>query len=234
MEELHNQQTTVAKLQAQIDELSDFVENAALPLHKVDKNGIIIWANQAELDAMGYMREEYIGRKISDFHLDKDVIEDILQRLISNEVVNNYPARLGCKNGSVKHVLISSSVYRKNGEFMHTRCFTRDVSAMVIEAERKSALLSQWEETELVAKIAKDIIASLNDAIISKDLNGIVTSWNLAAEKTFGYTKAEIVGKPLAVLMPIDRLHEERLIFERLRNGEDVTHFETKRVTKRR
>ncbi|RZM21390.1 MAG: PAS domain S-box protein, partial [Pedobacter sp.] len=220
------------RLQLPLEELVDFVENASIPLHWVDKNGIIIWANQAELEALGYSQDEYVGLPISKFHADEPVIHDILARLTNNETLVNYQARLKCKDGSIKHVLINSNVFRKGDEFIHTRCFTRDISDMVQEADRREELLRRLEDSEEKLKISADIIASSYDAIISKDLNNIVTSWNTSAERTFGYSAEEMIGKPLSILLPIDRLAEEQEIFDRLSAGEIVQHFETQRVTK--
>ena len=76
------------------------------------------------------------------------------------------------------------------------------------------------------------IIASSDDAIISKDLNGIIQSWNQSAERIFGYTAEEIVGKPITTLFPPDRLDEEPQILARLKRGERVDHFETIRIRK--
>src|SRR3954463_15235039 len=73
------------------------------------------------------------------------------------------------------------------------------------------------------------IINSSDDAIITKDLNGIVTSWNQSAERMFGYTAEEMIGKPILRLIPDDRKEEEPAILRRLRNGDRVDHFETKR-----
>src|SRR5689334_6406044 len=76
------------------------------------------------------------------------------------------------------------------------------------------------------------IIDSSDDAIVSKDLHGIVRSWNRSAERIFGYTAAEIIGKSITVLFPPDRLDEEPRILERLQRGERVDHFETLRLRK--
>lgn len=78
------------------------------------------------------------------------------------------------------------------------------------------------------------IVDSSDDAIISKTLEGIITSWNDAAERIFGYTATEAIGQPITMLIPPDRLQEEPLIVERIRRGERVDHFETKRITKDR
>lgn len=76
------------------------------------------------------------------------------------------------------------------------------------------------------------IVESSDDAIISKDLSGIIQSWNSAAERIFGYTKAEAVGRSITMLIPKDRLPEETLILEKVRRGERVDHFETVRMHK--
>jgi PAS domain S-box-containing protein len=87
-------------------------------------------------------------------------------------------------------------------------------------------------EGERAALLLSAIIDSSDDAIISKDLNGIVTSWNKSAERLFGYTAAEMVGQPITILIPIDRQDEEPRILSRLRRGERVDHFQTVRKRK--
>ena len=110
-------------------ELADFFENATVGLHWVGADGTILRANLAELELLGYSREEYVGRPIADFHADEATICDILNRLQTGEELHDYPARLKCKDGSIKDVLIDSSVLFRDEEFVHTRCFTRDVTA---------------------------------------------------------------------------------------------------------
>jgi PAS domain S-box-containing protein len=130
------------KLRRSEQELADFFENATVGLHWVGPNGTILRANRAELDMLGYSREEYVGRPIADFHADEDVICDILKRLKAGEKLDEYPARLRCKDGAIKDVLIDSSVLWKDGKFVHTRCFTRDVT----ERMRAEAALLHSEE----------------------------------------------------------------------------------------
>lgn len=79
---------------------------------------------------------------------------------------------------------------------------------------------------------AAAIVNSSDAAIISKDLNGIITSWNRGAEQTFGYTAQEAIGRPVTLLMPPDRLDEEPGILERIRRGERIDHYETVRRRK--
>jgi PAS domain S-box-containing protein len=116
------------EVRAREHDLQDFLENASLGVHAVGPAGIILWANQAELDLLGYTREEYIGQPIDRFHADSSVIEDILHRLRNRETLRNYEARLRCKDGSIRHVLISSNVRWDGRGFVHTRCFTRDIT----------------------------------------------------------------------------------------------------------
>lgn len=123
-------------------ELSDFFENAAVGLHWVGPDGTILRVNQAELDMLGYSRDEYIGHQITEFHVDQPVIEDILQCLTAGEELHDYEARLRCKDGTIKHVLIDSNVLWEDGEFVHTRCFTRDIS----ERKQAESQLRQSEE----------------------------------------------------------------------------------------
>jgi PAS domain S-box-containing protein len=84
---------------------------------------------------------------------------------------------------------------------------------------------------ELQARLAA-IVATSDDAIVSKDLNGVVLSWNSAAERIFGYSPDEIIGKPILILLPPERQDEETTILSKIRRGERVDHFETIRVRK--
>ena len=69
------------------------------------------------------------------------------------------------------------------------------------------------------------IIESSEDAILAKDLNGIITSWNKGAERIFGYSADEVMGKPVSVLIPPDRPNEEPTILEQLRKGQRIEHY---------
>ena len=84
----------------------------------------------------------------------------------------------------------------------------------------------------LRAHRSEAIVESSDDAIISKTLTGIITSWNPAAERLFGYTAAEIIGRPISILMPPERHDDMESILNRVRKGERVDHFETVRISK--
>jgi len=209
---------TAEKIRSREADLRDFVENASVGLHRLSPDGIILWANRTELDLLGYTGDEYVGHSIAQFHVDASVSEDILTRLGRGENVRNCRARMRCKDGSIRRVLINSSGYFEDGKFVHSRCFTRDITEHKW-AQDADALLSA-------------IVDSSDDAIISKDLNGVITSWNKSAERLFGYMPSEAVGRPITMLIPPDRLDEEPKILDRLKHGERVDHFETIRVRK--
>jgi PAS domain S-box-containing protein len=111
-------------------DLEDFFENSAVGLHIVSGNGIILRANQAELELLGYSPQEYIGRHITEFHADQAVIADILRRLSCGERLDRYPAKLLAKDRSIRHVLITSNSRFDDGKFVNTRCFTIDVTGL--------------------------------------------------------------------------------------------------------
>jgi PAS domain S-box-containing protein len=327
----------------------DFFENGAVALHLVSADGVILHANKAELDLVGYPAEEYVGRHIAEFYPDHEVIEDILGRLGRGEKIVRYPARVRASDGSIKHVEITSSGHFRDGKLINTRCFTVDVSDLELtrsELRRKDSTYHQILDALPVAiyttdadgtityynraaadlagrepEIGKDkwcvtfklftpdskelphdqcpmaialkenrpvynqraiaqrpdgsffpfqpyptpirdetgnligavnmlldlterhraeevrnhlsaIVESSFDAIVSKDLNTIIKSWNHGAERLFGYTAEEAIGQSVTMLIPDDHQDEEPRIIERIRRGERVESYETIRQRK--
>ena len=186
-------------VQATKDELADFIENAAVGLHCVDRDGYILWANKAELDLVGYTSEECVGHHITEFHADPEVIHDILQRLLNGETLRNYEARLRCKDGKIKHVLIDSNGLWKDGEFVHTRCFTRDVT------ERRRAEEAVRKSREYV----ENIIGSMIDMLVVVAPDGTIRTVNEATCDVLGYTQEELVGRPATLLFSEEEEEEE-------------------------
>ncbi|HJQ27210.1 MAG TPA: GAF domain-containing protein [Blastocatellia bacterium] len=174
-------------------DLTDFIENAAVGIHWVAGDGTIIWANQAELDLLGYTREEYIGHHIAEFHADEETIGDMLRRLSNKETLHSYEARLRCKDGSIRHVLISSNVRWDGERFIHTRCFTRDIT------ERKLAEQAH-RESEQRYRIMADI--------------GIALTTNQTLKEMLRDCAAAIVDHLGAAFARIWTLNEEENVLE--------------------
>jgi PAS domain S-box-containing protein len=99
--------------------------------------------------------------------------------------------------------------------------------ALALEAE-----IAQRRQAEQVASRLASIVEWAEDAIASKDLNGILTSWNASAERMFGYKAAEIIGKPVTTIIPPELRKDEDMILAKIRSGERIEHFETVRVAK--
>ncbi len=327
----------------------DFFENGPVALHVVGADGTILHVNKAELQLLGYTQEEYVGRHVAAFHVDKDVIDGILARLGRGERIDRVAARLKARDGSIKNVEITSSPHLVDGKFVHSRCFSVDVTELTrakTELDRRDQNFRQILDSLPVAvyttdaagninyynqaaadfagrepEIGKDewcvthrlftpdgqpiphdecpmatalrenrsirdveavaqrpdgtlvpflpfptpvrdaegnliggvntlvdlseirrmdaaaqhlsaIVESSFDAIVSKDLNGLITSWNGGAERLFGYSSEEALGQPVTMLIPPDKQDEEPRILERIRRGERVASFETIRRRK--
>jgi len=375
------------------EELRDFLDHALDGMHWVAGDGTILWANAAELELLGYTAAEYIGHHIAEFHVDRPVIDDLLARLWRNETLHHYEARMRCKDGSIRHVQINTSVLWRDGKFVHTRCVTRDITQQkCVEAERERLLRQLTLERSVIGILAERrpfptvtadvlrtmvesgswtvgafwlvddgnrslrcvdfwcapgtkvatfeggtrdtsfgagvglpgriwqsnapcwiehladddnfprfpiaqqiglqsaigvpvrargrvvgvleffsedarprdedivhlfesvavqighfverrdidevrdrlaaIVDSSDDAIVSKTLDGVITSWNRGAEAMFGYAADEVIGRSIYLIVPPDRHHEEENVLARLRRGEKIDHYETERLAR--
>ena len=108
----------------------------------------------------------------------------------------------------------------------------RDDAGTLIGAVNTLVDITERKRAELIAQRLAAIVESSDDAIVSKDLNGIIATWNAGAERLFGYTTEEAIGKPITMLIPPDRHDEEPEILRRIRRGERVDHYDTVRRRK--
>jgi PAS domain S-box-containing protein len=132
--------------------LQDCFENAPIGLQWISQDGLILWANQSQLEMLGYSKDEYIGHHVAEFHSDRDLIDNILKQLASQGNLHNCEAVLKCKDGSNRYVQINSNVLRENNRFLYTRCFVNDITDLK-EAERKIQLSE--ERLQLALEISE-------------------------------------------------------------------------------
>jgi PAS domain S-box-containing protein len=209
---------TEQTLRASEEELNDFFENANVGLHWLDPEGIVLRANRAELSMLGYPADEYIGQPVLDFHVDRAAAANLLERVRRGETLHNEPARLRCRDGTIRHVLISSSARWDHGRLLHSRWVTLDVTERRQADEARALLAAVVESTE--------------DAVITKTLEGVILSWNAGARAMLGYEASEVVGRSVNVIIPENRRDEELMILDRVRRAERVEPFETQRVAR--
>lgn len=152
------------------DDVEDLFENGAVGLHFVAPDGTILRANRAELELLGYRADEYIGHNIGEFHADQDVLADILTRLKAGEAIDKRVARLIARDGQIRHVQISSSGCFRDGKFVHSRCFTIDVTE-----QKRLADASREQE-----RLAHQLLQALPTAIYTTDAQGRITFYNEA------------------------------------------------------
>ncbi|MDO9419267.1 MAG: ATP-binding protein [Herminiimonas sp.] len=193
-DEIRKRKQAEAALVARDREFIDFVENAAVGLHQVGFDGTILWANKAELDLLGYTPEEYIGRNITEFHADASTIDDILCRLTAGDTILDYPARLKCKDGRVKHVLIHSNGRFENGKLIYTRCFTRDVTDKIIREQ----VLSERNNLLLQAPVATALLIGPEFTFeLANDMYKHIVGRNELEGKSYLEVFPELRGTPL-------------------------------------
>jgi len=126
-------------------DLSDFLENAVIGLHRIDADGIVSWANRAELEMLGYEPDEYIGRPVADFVVQPGQAASLLARVKAGETLRDEHVQMRCKDGSTKDMVINSSPLIIDGKFVCTRSSMHDVTEQwTIEGHLRNEA-ERWE-----------------------------------------------------------------------------------------
>jgi PAS domain S-box-containing protein len=186
--------------------------------HTLDRR-IVYWNRGAE-SIYGYAPDEVIGQPSSILlPPGQNELPGVSERMRRGEQVEHYETKRLRKDGAVIDVSVAvSPISTRDGEVVGVSVVARDIS------ERK-----RMEEALL--RLAA-IVDSSDDAIIGKTMDTTIVSWNRGAEQIYGYTAAEVIGRPISVLLPPGSDDEVPAIMERLRRGEKVDHYETKRQRK--
>jgi PAS domain S-box-containing protein len=186
-----------------------------------DLNGVIRTWNRSAERVFGYTAEETVGKSIMLLIPPgrHDEETELLSRLRRGESVDHFETVRRRKDGSLLDVSLTISPIK-------------DSQGNVIGASKIAHDITERRSAESSTRLLGAIVDSSDDAIISKTLDGNITSWNKSAERLLGYTAEEAIGQSIMMIIPADRVEEEPKIVERLKRGERVDHFETVRRRK--
>jgi PAS domain S-box-containing protein len=184
-------------------------------------DGVITSWNRGAEQIFGYTAAEVVGQHISlitpeDRRAEDD---DVRARLRRNERIGRFESVRRTRDGRLVPVSLTVSA-------------VRDVRGAIIGAWNVARDLTERQSTEELRAWLAAVVDSSDDAIVSKTLDGVITSWNRGAERIFGYSAAEAVGRHISLIIPEDRRAEEDDVLARLRRGDRVDHFETVRRTR--
>ena len=184
-------------------------------------DGIVTSWNPAATRIFGYLPEEIVGQPILKLippHLHHQE-PFILGKLRAGEQIAHFETERVRKDGGKIFVSLTISP-------------VRDKQGTVIGVSKIARDITEQRRMDMARSRLAAIVESADDAILSKDLDGIITSWNRAAERTFGYTEKEMIGTSILVLVPQELHPEEQVILGKIRRGEPIEHYETIRLTK--
>jgi PAS domain S-box-containing protein len=204
------------------ERLRSAFEYAAIGMTLVDLDGRWFQVNQALCDITGYNADELLATSLEAITHPDDIESDrtSLQQLLAGEL-RSYQAESRCfhKHGHLIWVLLSISLVRDTqGQPLYFLVQIQDITT------RKQA-------DEVRSRLAA-IVDSTDDAIVGTALDGTIQSWNVGAQRMYGYSAEEAIGRSFAILVPPDLRPEAQLIHERLRRGERITQYESVRVRK--
>lgn len=192
-----------------LSRLEDLFFNAPVSLHVVGPDGVIQHANRSELELLGYDRDPsaYVGHSITEFHADRTVIDDMLERLLGDRPLANHSARLIDAAGDVRPVVIDSNSRMEDGRFVNTRCFTRPAGSESLPHRPGPGPVSSFATT---AGEPRDRLLQLEDffdnarvGVIVLDADGRVERANAAALGLAGRAEpaSSVLGQPLERVM---------------------------------
>jgi PAS domain S-box-containing protein len=230
---LQNAQSILAARRRAEEELRQHSEWMRITLASIgdavittDADGRVTFMNAIAQDLTAWPQHEALGRALDE------VLRIVHEE--TREPVEN-PAAAVLRSGSPVRLANHTMLISRSGAehpISDSAAPIRDTAGNTVGAVLVFRDVSESKNAEMARAHLAAIIASSQDAIVSKTLDGIILSWNQGAERLFGYPASEAIGRPIAMLIPPDRQSEEDQILSRIRRGERIEHFETVRVTK--
>ncbi|MGJ8670630.1 MAG: PAS domain S-box protein [Oceanococcus sp.] len=195
------------------------IEASLDPLVTISPEGKITDVNEATIQVTGVARDDLIGTEFTGYFTEPQKAREGYLLVLDKGFVADYPLTIRHSDGKLTEVLYNASVYKDpSGQVRGVFAAARDVTQQKKAGEERSRLAA--------------IVDSTADAIIGKSTEGVVTSWNKGAERMFGYTASEIIGKHVSSLIPPAIKAEEQNILSNLLHGDRVEPYETQRVRK--
>ncbi len=189
-----------------------------------DAQGRVTFMNPVAEQLTGWPQAEAMGRPLPEvFH----IVNERTRRPVEN------PALRALQEGTIVGLANHTALVARDGRerpIDDSAAPMRDESGALIGVVLVFRDVTERKSAEQSRKLLAAIVEASEDAIVSKTLDGVIRSWNSAAERLFGYTAQEAVGQPINLIIPPDRQDEERAIVQQLRRGERIEHFETVRV----
>ena len=203
------------------DHLGAIIDSSDDAILSKSLDGTILSWNAAARAMFGYTDKEVVGEHMSMLlpadRLDEE--NEVLSRIARGETVDHFETERVSKDGTVVPVsLRMSPIKDRSGAIVAASTIARDVTTRQESDQQRFQLAA--------------LVDSSDDAILSKSLDGIILTWNAGAEKLYGYTREEIVGQHISVLVPPDRPNEVAEILGRIRQGGAIEHFDTERRCK--
>lgn len=148
------------------ENLEDLVENGIVGLHRLSRDGIILWANRAEYEALGYQRDEYVGHDVREFHADPQLVDGLLERVAAGEHVRGLETVMRGRDGKPRHMLLTASArFDEYGRFRDTRGFSHDISEQKRREQHAADEHAELQKVEHAARERLALLARASDAL---------------------------------------------------------------------
>jgi PAS domain S-box-containing protein len=204
-----------------IERLAAIVESSDDIIASTTLDGLLTSWNGGAERILGYSAEEVLGKHVSMLTPEEQVedTETILSHMRRGEHVDHYQTKWQRKDGAIIDVSLTVSPIR-------------DAEGRIVGTSKVGRDVTRQNDMQLISDRLAAIVESSDDIIASKDLEGVITSWNGGAERVLGYKAEEVIGRHVSMIMPPELVEDMPRILERIKRGERVDHYQTKRRRK--